>query len=91
MAAVPSIRPLSSDVLSQIRSSVTIASLNDVVLNLVKNSLDGNASSIEVTVDYSRGSCTVEDNGLGIEPVDFSERGGLGKLHRKIDCRDSST
>lgn len=83
MATVSSIFPLPADVLSQIRSSVTIASLNDVVLDLVKNSLDSNASNIEVAVDYSRGSCTVEDNGLGIEPVEFSERGGLGKLHRK--------
>lgn len=85
MASVSAIRPLPADVLSQIRSSVTIATLNDVVLNLVKNSLDSNASRIEVAVDYSRGSCSVEDDGVGIEPVEFSERGGLGKLHRKID------
>lgn len=81
MAAVSSICPLPAHVLSQIRSSVTITSLNDAVLNLVKNSLDSNASQIVVEIDYGRGSCDVEDDGLGIEPIEFSEEGGLGKMH----------
>ena len=79
-----SIRPLPADVVAQIKSSITISSLNDVVLNLVKNSLDSTASKIDVVVDYGRGGCTVEDDGLGIQPIEFSEDGGLAKLHRKI-------
>lgn len=78
-----SILPLPTDVLSQITSSITIASLNDAVLNLIKNSLDSHAFSIDVTVDYGRGGCDVEDDGLGIQPVEFTVKGGLGKMHRK--------
>ncbi|KAK0705620.1 hypothetical protein B0H67DRAFT_594553 [Lasiosphaeris hirsuta] len=76
-----SIRPLPGDVIAQIKSSIVITSLNGVVYGLLQNSLDAGASKVNVSLDYGRGSCTVEDNGLGIPPVDFYEDGGLGKLH----------
>ncbi|KAK0705975.1 hypothetical protein B0T26DRAFT_725120 [Lasiosphaeria miniovina] len=87
-----SIRPLPGDVVAQIRSSSAITTLNDAVCGLIRNSLDAGASKINVSVDYSRGNCHVEDNGLGIPPADFGEDGGLGKLHYtsryppKADC-----
>ncbi|KAK3370817.1 hypothetical protein B0T24DRAFT_300424 [Lasiosphaeria ovina] len=87
-----SIRPLPGDVVAQIRSSSAIATLNDAVCGLIRNSLDAGASKINVLVDYSRGNCHVEDNGLGIPPANFGEDGGLGKLHYtsryppKADC-----
>lgn len=31
------------------------------------------------SVDYSRGSCSVEDDGSGIFSADFEADGGLGK------------
>lgn len=77
-----SIRALPSDVIAQLRSSTAIASLNDVVLELTKNSLDARSEKIEVSVDYATGGCVVDDDGLGILPSDFGDQGGLGKLYR---------
>ncbi|KAF9775476.1 hypothetical protein IL306_006420 [Fusarium sp. DS 682] len=75
------IRQLPQDVVDKIKSSVNITSLNGVVCGLVTNSLDAGASKINITIDYSRGNCTVEDNGSGIPPEEFKDGGGLGKLH----------
>ncbi|KAF2625333.1 hypothetical protein BU25DRAFT_460448 [Macroventuria anomochaeta] len=77
-----SIRPLPVEVVAQIKSSTAIVSLTGVILELLKNSLDAKASRIDVTVDFARGGCTVEDDGLGIPPAEFGEDGGLGKLYR---------
>lgn len=79
-----SIQPLPSDVIAQIKSSSTITCLNGVIFELVKNSLDASCSKIDILVDYSRGGCTVEDNGSGILPSEFGENGGLGKLYRML-------
>ncbi|KAK4444049.1 hypothetical protein QBC34DRAFT_416056 [Podospora aff. communis PSN243] len=76
-----SIKLLPGDVIAQIKSSVVITSLNGVVFGLLQNSLDAGASKISISIDYGRGNCTVEDNGLGIPPAEFGEDGGLGKLY----------
>lgn len=76
-----SIKPLPGDVVAQIKSSVVITSLNNVTCGLVRNALDAHATKVNVTIDYSRGNCSVEDNGDGIPPSDFEEGGGLGQLH----------
>jgi DNA mismatch repair protein MLH3 len=86
MASASTIRPLPADVASQIKSSVSITSLNGVVLELLKNSLDACSHKVEIGIDYGRGSCNVEDDGLGIPPNEFREGGGLGKLHRASFC-----
>jgi DNA mismatch repair protein MLH3 len=83
MASMSTIRPLPADVASQIKSSASITSLNGVVIELLKNSLDACASKIEIGVEYGRGACTIEDDGLGIPSNEFKEGGGLGKLHCK--------
>ncbi|KAF4999330.1 hypothetical protein FGRMN_2558 [Fusarium graminum] len=75
------IRQLPQDVIEKIKSSVNITSLNGVVCGLVTNSLDAGASKINISIDYSRGNCTAEDNGSGIPPEEFRDGGGLGKLH----------
>ncbi|KFH48549.1 DNA mismatch repair protein-like protein [Hapsidospora chrysogenum ATCC 11550] len=75
------IRQLPDDVVDRLKSSVVITSLNGVALGLLKNALDAGATKVNITVDYSRGNCTVEDNGTGIPPEEFREDGGLGKLH----------
>lgn len=77
--ATASILLLSAEVVAQIKSSTKITSLTDVVLELVKNSLDASASRIEVVVDLGRGGCSVEDDGLGIAPSEFREDGRLCK------------
>ncbi|KAI0385515.1 hypothetical protein F5Y04DRAFT_187007 [Hypomontagnella monticulosa] len=76
-----SIQRLPDHVIAQIKSSTVITSLNGVICGLVKNSLDAEATKITVSVDYARGNCSVEDNGLGIPPSEFSSAGSLGKLH----------
>ena len=76
-----SILPLPDEVVAQIKSSTAIVSLTGVVLGLLSNSLDAKASKVEATVDFARGGCIVEDDGLGIPPVEFREEGGLGKMY----------
>ncbi|RYO75564.1 hypothetical protein DL766_003592 [Monosporascus sp. MC13-8B] len=78
-----SIQRLPKEVIGQIKSSTTITSLSGVVCGLVKNSLDAEATKIAVSVDYARGNCSVEDNGLGIPPAEFKLDGDLGKLHSR--------
>lgn len=78
-----SIKKLPDEVVDRLKSSAIITSLNGVASGLLKNSLDAGATKINITIDYSRGNCTVEDNGAGIPPEEFEEKGGLGKLHCK--------
>ena len=73
------ILPLPPEVAAQVKSTTIITSLTDLVLGLVKNSLDAAASQIEIEVDLSKGYCSVEDDGTGIAPMNFTERGGLGR------------
>jgi DNA mismatch repair protein MLH3 len=81
-----SIQPLPGDVVAQIKSSAVITSLNGVVCGLLENSLDAGASRINISVDYSRGNCSAEDDGDGIAPASFQEDGGLGKLYCECAC-----
>jgi DNA mismatch repair protein MLH3 len=67
----------------KIRSSARVTSLNDVACELLKNALDAGAAHINISVDYGRANCTVEDDGEGILPAEFRENGGLGKHHRE--------
>jgi DNA mismatch repair protein MLH3 len=83
-----SIQPLPPDVIAQIKSATTIISLKGVICELIKNSLDATCTKLDISVDYARGNCVVEDNGLGIPPAEFREGGGLGKLHRETTRKD---
>ncbi|KAI1381160.1 hypothetical protein F4677DRAFT_402324 [Hypoxylon crocopeplum] len=76
-----SIQQLPENVIAQIKSSTTITSLNRVICGLVENSLDAKATKITISIDYIRGNCSVEDNGLGIPPNEFKPTGGLNRLH----------
>jgi DNA mismatch repair protein MLH3 len=76
-----SIKLLPEDVVVRIKSMTVITSLNSVVLGLVKNSLDAGASRINISIDYRKGNCSVEDDVEGIVPADFRIDSGLGKLH----------
>ncbi|CAK7219400.1 Vacuolar protein sorting-associated protein 11 [Sporothrix curviconia] len=75
------IQRLPGAVATQIKSSTTIASLNDAVLGLLRNAIDAGASRVVIQVDYGRGACSVEDDGTGIPPAEFLPEGGLGKLY----------
>jgi DNA mismatch repair protein MLH3 len=75
------IKRLPSHVAAEIRSSAAINSLQDAVAGLLKNALDASATKINISVDFARGNCTVEDDGLGIPPDEFSDDGGLCQPH----------
>lgn len=79
--ASSTILQLPEDVIAQIKSSTTIISLNQVILGLFENSLDAQATKIDISVNYRRGGCTIEDNGIGILPLEFRETGGLGRMY----------
>ena len=78
-ALMAEIRALPPEVAAQIKSSVQITTLASVVLGLFKNCLDASASKVEISIDFARASCSVEDDGSGIAPQDFSDDGGLGR------------
>ena len=86
----PHILPLSADAVAQVQSSKQITSLQGVVLALLENSLDAGASNVQIDVSFPRGSCTVEDNGVGIALPEFLEHGGLGKLYHTSKASTSS-
>ncbi|CAD0024037.1 unnamed protein product [Aureobasidium pullulans] len=73
-----------------IKSSTNITSLNAVILGLFENSLDAKATKIDVSVDFRRGGCTVEDNGLGVLPCEFRETGGLGRMYHTSKHQDNA-
>ena len=75
----PKILPLPQDVAAQITSSTVIPSLTSVVIGLLENALDAEARNVDISIDLRRASCTVEDDGHGIEADEFAEGGGLGK------------
>ncbi|KAK5131374.1 hypothetical protein LTR08_000977 [Meristemomyces frigidus] len=85
------ILPLSGDAVSQIHSSKHITSLQGVVFALLENSLDAGATKVDISVDFRRGGCTIEDNGCGILPSEFHEDGGLGRMyHTSKHCGGES-
>jgi DNA mismatch repair protein MLH3 len=75
--------PLSPEVQAQLKSSIAITSLSDVVIELTKNSLDAQARAIYIDVDYLRGGCSVEDDGHGIPARELSEGGHVGSMYCK--------
>jgi len=81
VVVITPILPLPADVVAQIKSSTAITSLTGVVLDLIRNSLDADGHKVEIVVDFPRGACAVEDDGLGILPAEFNEDGGLGKMY----------
>ncbi|UJO24508.1 DNA mismatch repair protein MLH3 [Fulvia fulva] len=75
------ILPLSAEAISQIHSSKHITSLQAVVLALLENSLDARSSEVDISVDWRRGGCSINDDGVGIPRAEFAEIGGLGRMY----------
>ena len=82
-----SIKPLPVEAQLLIKYSIALTSLRDAIIGLIKNSLDAQAQRIHVEVDFSRGNCCVEDDGIGIPAADFEDQGGLGLMHCKEKLR----
>ncbi len=81
-----SILPLPDTVREQIKSSIQIITLNDVVEELLKNALDANAATVEIEVDFAKGFCSVKDDGVGIPALEFSHDGNLARPNCEWSC-----
>ncbi|OKL59053.1 hypothetical protein UA08_05749 [Talaromyces atroroseus] len=75
------ILPLPPEVAKKVQSSVRITNLNEVVVELIKNALDADAGSLNITIDYRRGGCIVEDDGYGLPAAEFQAGSGLCRAH----------
>ncbi|KAF8245550.1 hypothetical protein K440DRAFT_662730 [Wilcoxina mikolae CBS 423.85] len=73
----PPILPLPPSVISRLRSTVTIPSLTVAVSELIQNSLDASSTQLTLTINPSRPSFTLTDNGHGIHPEQLSSVGTL--------------
>lgn len=73
------ISPLDTRSRVKLVSSVRISSLNEVVIELIKNALDARAKRIELSLNYVTGFCSVSDNGWGIPANEFFENGKLAQ------------
>lgn len=82
-AASPSIiKPINKGVVHRISAGQVILDLPSAVKELVENSLDAGATSIEVSLkDYGAESFQVIDNGCGISPHNFKVFSFLFSAH----------
>ncbi|KAI8336160.1 hypothetical protein BC941DRAFT_428482 [Chlamydoabsidia padenii] len=88
------IQPLDSQVVKQLKASVTIITLEQCLEELVKNALDAGATAIDVKVDLDQFMIQVEDNGEGILPFDLphlAQRHVTSKCHTLIDLHGART
>lgn len=70
----PTIRPINKGAVHRICSGQVILDLSSAVKELVENSLDAGATSIEIALkEYGEESFQVIDNGCGISPHNFKE------------------
>lgn len=66
------IRPINKSAVHRICAGQVILDLSSAVKELVENSLDAGATSIEIALkDYGQESFQVIDNGSGISPQNF--------------------
>jgi DNA mismatch repair protein MLH3 len=82
-----SIRPLPANLSILIKSQVDLNTFLSCVLEVVKNSVDANASRVSITVDFKRLYFVVVDNGEGITPHDLELIGMPG--HTSKFCLDN--
>lgn len=87
----PAIAALRPDIAVYIQSTITIISLTDVVIGLLRNSLDAGTSDISISLDLTRRACVVEDNGCGIPQESFRPEGGLCKPHHSSTSSSDSS
>lgn len=68
----PVIRPINKCVVHRICAGQVILDLSSAVKELVENSLDAGATSVEIALkEYGLESFQVIDNGAGISPKNF--------------------
>lgn len=65
------ILPLEMETQTKLASSVRLLSLNQVIMGLLENALDARSRTIRITLNYSWGFCSVQDDGVGIDKQEF--------------------
>ncbi|KAG0339377.1 DNA mismatch repair protein [Podila humilis] len=73
--AASSIRLLAPSVAEELRASLVINSLEQCTTELIQNSIDAAAGTIEVKIDVASHSVQVSDDGIGISAVDMTRIG----------------
>ncbi|KAL4202781.1 hypothetical protein AMTRI_Chr02g222890 [Amborella trichopoda] len=72
MVDLPAIKPINKGAIHKICSGQVILDLSSAVKELVENSLDAGASSIEISLkEYGEEYFKVSDNGCGVSPNNF--------------------
>ena len=72
---------------SKLRSTQILTSLPQIISELVQNSLDANASSIDVSLDCKDWTCWVRDNGHGVSRdglESLAQEGGRYSEHARV-------
>ncbi|OWM63536.1 DNA mismatch repair protein PMS1 [Punica granatum] len=94
-SASPSILPISRSAVHKICAGQVILDLSSAVKELVENSLDAGATSIEVALkDYGQEWFQVVDNGCGISPANFKVlalKHHTSKLNDFLDLQSLTT
>lgn len=88
-----SIKAIQQSSVHQIQSGQVIVDLNSVVKELVENSVDAGATSIEVRFrNHGLDAIEVVDNGTGIAPEDYDSVGmmSLTPVHKYMTLTMSS-
>ncbi|KAF3194155.1 DNA mismatch repair protein [Orbilia oligospora] len=67
----PRIQRLSASAIAQIRSTVSLTNLAGAVQELLMNSIDANATTINIFINIIKNSIVIEDDGEGIIPDDM--------------------
>ncbi|KAG0671529.1 DNA mismatch repair protein [Maudiozyma exigua] len=91
---VSSIKNLPSDVLNKLQSQVHVPTLSSAINELIQNSIDANASSINVVIDTQTLSFQITDDGEGISPSDMTQIGKehfTSKIRSTADLQDITT
>ncbi|KAL0435877.1 UNVERIFIED_CONTAM: DNA mismatch repair protein PMS1 [Sesamum radiatum] len=84
------IRPINRNVVHRICAGQVILDLSSAVKELVENSLDAGATSIEIALkEYGLESFQVIDNGSGISPQNFKSAGMLCLQYIQIESPGS--
>lgn len=67
------VKKLDSDLAQLVQSTTTINSIEDIVKELIENSIDANSTNIQINISHYKESLNIEciDNGDGISPNDL--------------------
>jgi len=74
-ATPPPIVSLPASIISRLRSTVTLPSLPAAISEVIQNALDANATELSLTLNPTRPSFALSDNGHGIHPDHISSLG----------------